>query len=342
MNFSQNNQYPRKEIYNPNKEQKASKNLYQNAGYGSSATNQQYNYNYKNNNNNYASQNIHYPIEDQTKQNERPLWSYREIKYDQFKMPMNTENITTKKIKKPEVQPEIPRKSNLEQLQDEDKKYFNNMKYQKVKVTKKVKHTENNQQKIQKKGPLDDYEQQYYNNEQINNMNNEFMGNKNDQINNYYENDNKNEENIENINDEDEEGEIELAQKDIQEEYDKIIDYNEDIYNNQNMNYNEEEPKQDINDNQNQIHQNEINDDELQKDNYDLDIENLAETHSQNEKEENENIPLSQENYNENKNIQDNQQIRPRPDFNEIITQKVTFPEGSLESWNCAADYIPK
>ena len=69
------------------------------------------------------------------------------------------------------------------------------------------------------------------------------------------------------------------------------------------------------------------------------------------EKQENENIPQPQENYieNENNNIQANQPIRPRPAFNEIMTQKVTdyidevktFPEGTLESWNCVADYTP-
>ena len=63
------------------------------------------------------------------------------------------------------------------------------------------------------------------------------------------------------------------------------------------------------------------------------------------------NIPQPQENYiqNENNNIQANQPMRPRPAFNEVMTQKVTdyidevktFPEGTLESWNCVADYTP-
>ena len=85
---------------------------------------------------------------------ERPPWSYREIKYDEFKQPRNTENITTtllpKKNNNIEKQ-EIPRKSNLEQMQENDKKYFNNVKYQKVKVTKKVKNDN-----IPRRGPQDD------------------------------------------------------------------------------------------------------------------------------------------------------------------------------------------
>ena len=369
MNFSQSNQYSQQGNYYPNKGVKANKNLYQNTGYGSSGSSIQNNNNYNfgnninnsqkmnfQNNNGYPPQNYHYPIEDQGKEKERPLWSYREIKYDEFKEPLNTEEETNKKLEKPEYQPQIPRKTNLAQLQDEDKKYFNNMKYQKVKVTKKVKNNAIPQPKVQKKGPVDDYEQQYNmqnfnNNAQLNNQNPEFIENQNYQINNYNDNNENNEQNFENINNEDEEGEIELAQKDIQDEYDKIIDDNEENYNNQNVNYNEEEPKQNIKDLQNQMQRNEINDEELQKDNYELDIENLAEANSDNEKQENENIPQPQENYieNENNNIQANQPIRPRPAFNEIMTQKVTdyidevktFPEVTLESWNCVADYTP-
>ena len=374
MNFSQNNQYSQQGNYYPNKGTKTSKELYPNTGYGSSGSstqNNNTNYNFQNNinnsqnmnmqnNNNYPPQNYHYPIE-QGKERERPLWSYREIKYDEFKEPLNTEELAPKKIERPEIQPEIPRQSNLDQLQEEDKKYFNNMKYQKVKVTKKVKNNVIPPPKVQKKGPVDDYEQQYninnYDNnnninEQVNNQNPEFMENQNYKINNYNYNNEKNEQNFENINNEDEEGEIELAQKDIQDEYDKIIDdNNEENYNNQNVNYNEEDPKQDIKDLQNQMQQNAINDDELQKENYDIDIENLAEANSDNEKEEKENIPQPQENYiqNENNNIQANQPMRPRPAFNEVMTQKVTdyidevktFPEGTLESWNCVADYTP-
>ena len=334
MNISQNNQYSQKGNYNPNKSQKASKDPYQNSGYGSSGSSQQFsnnNYDFQNNYNNYPPQNMHYPIENHPKENERPLWSYREIKYDENKEPRNTEGIPAKKIAKSEIN----QQSGLDQLQDEDKKYFKNMKYQKVKVTKKVKNNEFIPPKVQKKGPVDDYEQHY---KMQNYNNNEQMENKNNQINNYNDNNEENEENFENLNNEDEEGEIELEQKDIQEEYGKIMDYNEENYNNQNMNYNQEEPQKDINVEKNQIQKNEINDDELQKDNYDLDVENLAETHSQNGKDEN-----------DNNNIQVNQQMRPRLNFKEIIAQKVTdyidevktFPEGSLESWNCVADYTP-
>jgi hypothetical protein len=264
---------------------------------------------------------------------------------------MNTEEITTQKI---------PRKSNLEQLQENDQKYFNNMKYQKVKVTKKVKKIENKQPKIQKKGPMDDYEQQYNiennNYEQVNNQNIENPENVNNnfnemnQINNLNENYEQNEENLENLNNEDdEEGEIDLAQKDIQDEYDKIIDDNGQNINNQQFNYNEEEQKKDLNNLQNQIQNNEINDEELQKENYDLDIENLADVHSDNEKEENNNLQAQQQNLNQNNQIESNNQNRPMPSFNETITQKVTdaiedvkiFPEGNIESWNCVADYTP-
>ena len=51
------------------------------------------------NNNGYPPQNYHYPIEDQGKEKERPLWSYREIKYDQNRMPMNSEEFIPKEIK---------------------------------------------------------------------------------------------------------------------------------------------------------------------------------------------------------------------------------------------------
>ena len=54
-------------------------------------------------------------------------------------------------------------------------------------------------------------------------------------------------------------------------------------------------------------------------------------------------------NQNINNNNKSNNQTRPKPSFNETISQKVTdliedvkiFPEGSLESWNCVADYTP-
>jgi hypothetical protein len=158
---------------------------------------------------------------------------------------MNSEKIVTQKITK---------KSNLEQLQENEQKYFNNMRYQKVKVIKKAKKIENIQPKIPKKGPMDDYEQQYNiennNYEQVNNQNIDNPENVNNnfnemnQINNLNENYEQNEENLENLNNEDdEEGEIDLAQKDIQDEYDKIIDDNGQNINNQQFNYNEEEQK---------------------------------------------------------------------------------------------------
>ena len=345
-----------------NQLKKTSKDLFPDAGYGSTGSRYQNINNFQNsmNNNNiqssnFQSQNMHYPNESQSKDNARPLWSYREIKYDENRQPMNSEEIKTQKIQ---------RKSNLEQLQQEDQKYFNNNKYQKVKVTKKVKNIENIQPKIQKKGPMDDYEQQYNiqnnNYEQLNPQNIENNVNQDNlknninemnQINNFNENEEQNEENIENMNNEEdeEEGEIELDQKDIQDEYDKIIDDNGQNINNQQFNYNEEGQKKDLNNLQNQIQNNEINDEELQKENYDLDIENLADVHSDNEKEENNNLQAQQQNLNQNNQIESNNQNRPMPSFNETITQKVTdaiedvkiFPEGNIESWNCVADYTP-
>jgi hypothetical protein len=113
--------------------------------------------NYRNQNN--MNKNEVSRMTEYNKGKERPLWSYREIKYDEFKQPRNTENITTTLLPKKNnivEKQEIPRKSNLEQLQENDKKYFNNVKYQKVKVTKKVKNDN-----IARKGPEDDFEQKY-------------------------------------------------------------------------------------------------------------------------------------------------------------------------------------
>ena len=72
--------------------------------------------------------------------------------------------------------------------------------------------------------------------------------------------------------------------------------------------------------------------------NYDLDVDNLAEADSDNE---NKNVPEQQENNveNQNNNMESNNQNRPRPTFNKIMTQKITdiidnvktFPEGNLE-----------
>ena len=351
------NQNSAKRNNNQKQIKKTSKDLYPDGGYGSSGSRNQNNNNFKNDinnynkqNNNFQSENYKYPNSNQINDIERPLWSYREIKYDENKQPMNSEEIVTQKITK---------KSNLEQLQENEQKYFNNMRYQKVKVIKKAKKNENIQPKIPKKGPMDDYEQQYNiqnnNYEQINEQNIENPENLNNninemnQINNFNENYEQNEENLENMNNEDdEEGEIELAQKDIQDEYDKIIDDNGQNYNNQNMNNNEEKQKEEINNLQNQMQNNDINDEELQKENYDLDIENLAEVNSDNEKEDNKNLQEEQQNFNQNNKMETNQN-RPMPTFNETITQKVTdiiehaktFPEGNLESWNCVADYTP-
>ena len=354
---------------------KNTKDISQNAGYGSYGLSQLKNtFNTQNNNiefqntnmnNNYPQQNYHYPVENQAKGNERPLWSYREIKYDQNKEPMNTEDISNIKLIKQEIQPNILKKSNLTKLIGEDNNYFKDMKYQKVKVTKKEKNRNFIQPKMLKKGPKDDYEQQYkinyYENKQVNNQNIVFMENQN---NNFFENneinnnnDIKNEKNEQdgqdeqgryneqngqyenNMNNEDEEGEIELAQKAIQDEYDKIIDYNEENYNTKNLKENKEKYSNNMQNNFNK------NDDELQRSNYELDIENLAEAHS----EENENNLEGKKNDNENNNILQNNRIRPQPAFNEIITQKVsdnvdkikTFPEGRIEPWNCVADYTP-
>ena len=72
----------------------------------------------------------------------RPMSSYREIKYDEFKQPRNTENVTTHILprKSNVVDSQLSqKKNNLEEFQKKDKKYFNNLKYQKVKVTKKQK-----------------------------------------------------------------------------------------------------------------------------------------------------------------------------------------------------------
>ena len=84
---------------------------------------------------------------------ERPLWSYREIKYDEFKLPRNTENVTTHMLPRKSNVADAQlnqKKKNLEELQQKDKKYFNNLKYQKVKVTKKVKNDNKMSAKDQK------------------------------------------------------------------------------------------------------------------------------------------------------------------------------------------------
>ena len=276
---------------------------------------------------------------------ERPLWSYREIKYDEFKQPRNTEFITTTTLNRGEgkkKQKEIPSKSDMEQFQKRDKIYFNNLKYQKVKVTKKVK---NNEKIIQKRGPQDDFEQklnnQNYNNNynfdnnnnnQFNDNNNQFIDNNNNNFNNDYIGEN---ENIQNNNDD----------------------------NNNNNNFNNDY----IGENEN-IQNN--NDNDLQKENYEINIDNLAEVESaKNEslEEDNEEVEYmhqlkeNEENYNiiddnNNENFQEdnqnnnlNNQINPRPSFAKTIKQKVTdyidqintIPEANLQSWNLVADYTP-
>ena len=287
---------------------------------------------------------------------ERPLWSYREIKYDEFKQPRNTEFITTTTLNRGEgkkKEKEMPSKSDMEQFQKRDKIYFNNLKYQKVKVTKKVK---DNEKIVQKRGPQDDFEQklnnQNYNNNynfdnnnnnQFNDNNNQFIDNNNNNFNNDYIDENENE-NIQNLND----------------------DYNNN--NNFNNDYiGENENIQNNNDNNNN---NNNNDNDLQKDNYQIDIDTLAEVESakneplEEDNEEVEYIPQlkeNEENYNviddnNNGNFQDdnqnnnlNNQINPRPSFSKTIKQKVTdyidqintIPEANLQSWNLVADYTP-
>ncbi len=112
------------------------------------------------------------------------------------------------------------------------------------------------------------------------------------------------------------------------------------------------------------------NDNDLQKDNYEINIDNLAEVESaKNEslEEDNEEVEYmhqlkeNEENYNiiddnNNENFQEdnqnnnlNNQINPRPSFAKTIKQKVTdyidqintIPEANLQSWNLVADYTP-
>lgn len=231
---------------------------------------------------------------------ERPLWSYREIKYDQFKQPRNTEVITTTSLTKKSNIPkqnEIQRKSNnLEELQEKDKIYFNNIKYKKVKVTKKLKN-ENEFKKIPRKGPEDDFEQKNQNNDN--------------------------------------------------DEYD--YKQNKNIFENQNN-----IPKENK----------EIN---LEKDNYQIDLDTLEEAnsiknqHLEEEDEEEEYIP--QLKYNNDNEIDNklgkekneylipnlNNRVNQKPTFienttkkvNEIIDEINNIPEACLEKWNLVADYIP-
>ena len=285
---------------------------------------------------------------------EKPLWSLRETTYDEFKEPRNTETVTTSKIyrKSNLVEPPIiPRKSNLEELQEMDRKYFNNVKYKKVKVTKKVKNEENN---VQKKGPEDDYEQKYsiqnYNNQ--NQYNNEFGYNNLNQYNKneYNENDENNDYMMNNEQDNNNNDINKNENNDNDEEFQNIL--------NNKINNNYEE--QNLNNEDFKDHENEI-----EKDNYQLDLDQLEETNSiknhqeeENEEEEeympqlknnNDNEIDNNENIQGNNNSQTNNQVNPRPSFIETTTQKVNdnidqiivTPEANLEKWNLVADYIP-
>ena len=308
---------------------------------------------------------------------ERPLWSYREIKYDEFRQPRNTEIVTTTSIPRKSnlvEQPEpIPRKSNLEELQEQDKKYFNNVKYKKVKVTKKVK----NEEKNQRKGPEDDFEQKYSlqnDNVKINDYNNNQYNDNND--NNYIigehqiEEDKKlkelNDEINPNLINEDIEGNNNALNNnnlENDEDFEYILNNN----NNNNNNNDNLEEKDTLN------YENPKNDDNdgLDKENYVLDLDTLEEAHSvknqQEEIEEEEYNPNqlkynneiddnleninndtdNNNNYLNNNNL--NNQINPRPSFFETTTQKVNdninqinnIAEANLEKWNLVADYTP-
>ena len=305
------------------------------------------------------------------KRGEKPLWSYRETTYDEFKIPRNTETVTTNKInRKSNVaeQPFIPRKSNLEELQEMDKKYFNNVKYKKVKVTKKVKNGEN---KVQKKGPEDDYEQKYslqnYDNNQNQYNNNGFESNnqneynynneenENENNNGYMMNDEQNNNNIQGLMEKFGNTDINKNESNDNENDEEL----QNMLNNNNINNNNIYKKQKSN---NEDFQN--NENELEKDNYELDLDQLEETNSlknqqEEEKEEeeytsqlkynNDNEIDNNENIQENNDYENNNQVNPRPSFIETTTQKVTdnidqiimVPETNLEKWNLVADYIP-
>ena len=301
---------------------------------------------------------------------ERPLWSYREIKYDEFKQPRNTENITTtllpkknNNIEKQEKQ-EIPRKSNLEQLQENDKKYFNNVKYQKVKVTKKVKN--DNMPTMPKRGPQDDLEQKYSIQNYENNNQNEYIDNQN-----IYNKDNNNDYNIM-----DDEQNNNYNSNELNPQFNNSLGNNNNL-NQNDVNVNDDDYEYIMNNNnnfENKIDKNIGNqyiDNELDKENFQLDIDTLEEAksdknkHSDEENEEEEYVPqLKYNNVNDidnnleknnnvnihtfqNNNLQNNN--LPRPTFIDTTTQKIndiigqikTFPEASIEKWNLVADYSP-
>ena len=294
---------------------------------------------------------------------EKPLWSLRETTYDEFKEPRNTETVTTNKIYRKSNLVEsaiIPKKNNLEELQEMDKKYFNNVKYKKVKVTKKVKNEENN---VHKKGPEDDYEQKYsiqnYNNQ--NQYNNGFIYNNQNQYNKneYNENDDNNDYLMNNEQDNNNIHDLsgKLDNNDINKNDNNEND--EEFQNILNNNINNNYEELNLNNEELQNHEN-----EAEKDNYQLDLDQLEETNSIKNQQEEENeeeeeyMPQLKNNNNEidnniniqrNNNYQNNNQVNPRPSFIETTTQKVNdnidqiivTPEANLEKWNLIADYIP-
>ena len=410
-NYNQNfqNQFPNNNYQNVQSKKRNTPNLDQ--GYSSSGTTKKKtNYNYQNKPQNFSilsnsspimvnnirnteAPNINYKNQQFQENNqkeiprmteynrgkERPAWSYREIKYDEFKQPRNTEIVTTKNIPKKTnvVEPEIPRKSNIQILQEKDKKYFNNVKYQKVKVTKKIKGGGNN---IPRKGPEDDFDQKntlqnYENNNNllnnINSYNNNPYDDKNN-FNNYNEEDN----NGYNMNDEHNnnlDNNVEQIDDGLNEFLEEKIRDNNNLNKNEN-NENDEEFNYILNNNNNNANNmeendNKFNNDELQNnDNYQLDLDTLEEANSvknqqlEEENEEEEYIPQmknnndidnnSEENNNEiqeSNNYENNNQVKPRPTFIKTTTKKVndkidqikTIPEANLEKWNLVADYTP-
>ncbi len=120
----------------------------------------------------------------------------------------------------------------------------------------------------------------------------------------------------------------------------------DDEIDNENYNNNNEEQNPELNN----MKDNVMNEDDLEKENYEIDPQTLAEVHSEDENEEKEYMPNPEKfEENENKDIINKDKNKPRPAFMDTITQNVTdfiddvktFPEGNLESWNYCADYNP-
>ncbi len=297
---------------------------------------------------------------------ERPLWSYRETKYDEFKIPRDTEHITTTSITRIEPkkkEKDIPPKTDFDDWQKKDKIYFNNNKYQKVKVTKKLK---NNEKTGQKRGPQDDYDHNNYNQNYNNNFN--YDNNNNSQYNNnnipYNDNNNKNQYN-DNINPYNDNNNNNQYNDNINPYNDNNNQYN-DSNNQYNNNINNNQYNDNDNDNNNQYNNNnnnynddsidynqKIDDNDLKNDNdnYEIDVDALADVDSakndQNEEEDDvgeytpnlkgfnaNNTPNNLNDNNINENLQKinlnnnlnnlNNQRNPRPSFVESTTQKVT------------------